>query len=109
MRADTFRALGEPSRLQIVELLRSGPSSVGAIADTLAIRQPQASKHLKVLAETGVVDVEAVSRQRIYHLRAEPFEEISDWVDSFERVWEARLDSLDTFLKAADAEREGPT
>lgn len=106
MRADTFRALSEPSRLQIVELLRSGPSSVGTIANTLAIRQPQVSKHLRVLAESGVVEVEPVARQRIYHLRAEPFEEIGEWVDSFERLWEARLDSLGTYLRTRSEEAD---
>jgi DNA-binding transcriptional ArsR family regulator len=98
MDATTFAALGEPSRLQIVELLRRRPFSVGAIAEELGIRQPQASKHLRVLREAGIVDVEAVSRRRIYHLQAEPFERIGDWVDSFEGQWEARLDSLDRLL-----------
>lgn len=100
MRAETLRALGEPSRLQIVELLRSGPSSVGAIADALAIRQPQVSKHLRVLAESGIVAVRPHARQRIYHLEAEPFEEIDAWVDSFERLWATRLDSLDSYLQS---------
>lgn len=98
MDATTFAALGEPSRLQIVELLRGGPSSVGGIAETLGIRQPQVSKHLGVLRTSGVVDAEPVGRRRIYHLRDEPFEEIASWLGSFEDLWEARLDSLETFL-----------
>lgn len=105
MKAETFRALGEPSRLQIVELLRTRPFSVGEIADTLAIRQPQVSKHLRVLAETGIVAAVPLARQRIYHLEAEPFEEISEWVDSFERLWSARLDSLDAYLNATETNR----
>lgn len=105
MNAETFRALGEPSRLQIVELLRARPFSVGEIADTLAIRQPQVSKHLRVLAETGIVSAIPMARQRIYHLEAEPFAVISDWVDSFERLWTTRLDSLDAYLKAVDTKR----
>ncbi|MFP5331653.1 MAG: ArsR/SmtB family transcription factor, partial [Acidimicrobiia bacterium] len=108
VRAETFRALGEPSRLQIVEMLRSGPSSVGTIADTLSIRQPQVSKHLRVLTETGVVDVEPVSRQRIYRLREEPFEEITNWIDSFDRLWATRLDSLDTYLTRSNEDRPSP-
>jgi len=99
MDATTFAALGEPTRLQIVELLRERPFAVGDIAEVLSIRQPQASKHLRVLREAGIVGVEAVARRRINHLRAEPFEQIDDWVDSFERLWEIRLDSLGTFLE----------
>ncbi len=93
-----FASLGEPSRLRIVEHLRGGPTSVTAIADALSIRQPQVSKHLRVLSDAGIVERHAVARQRIYSLCAEPFDHIVDWVESFERTWEARLDSLGLFL-----------
>lgn len=99
MEAITFAALGEPTRLQIVELLRERTLAVGDIAEMLAIRQPQASKHLRVLRDAGIVGVEPVARRRIHHLRAEPFEQIDAWVNSFERIWEVRLDSLGTFLE----------
>lgn len=100
MQATIFGALAEPSRLRIVELLRAGPLSVGEIAETLDIRQPQVSKHLRVLGESGIVAGEALARQRIYHLEAEPFAEIGRWVESFERLWNIRLDSLGRFLEA---------
>lgn len=100
MQSQTLSALGEPSRLRIVELLRLGPFSVGEIADTLSIRQPQVSKHLRVLGESGFVSKEAVGRRRIYHLEAEPFVQMGDWVDSFERLWETRLDSLESYLNS---------
>jgi DNA-binding transcriptional ArsR family regulator len=106
MHATTFAALGEPSRLEIVELLRHRPFSVGDIAKALGIRQPQVSKHLKVLREAGVVDVEPVARRRIYHLAPEAFEELADWVESFEALWEKRLDSLEDVLAAMRATRE---
>jgi DNA-binding transcriptional ArsR family regulator len=66
-------ALAELRRLQIVELLQNGPLTVGEIADHLHIRQPQASKHLRVLYEIGVVDVSAEANRRLYRLRPEPF------------------------------------
>lgn len=100
-----FSALSEPNRLQIVELLRTNSFAVGEIAKTLNIRQPQVSKHLRVLAETGIVGVEPRARQRIYHLQAEPFDRIARWVESFERVWEARLDSLAAYLETNDADQ----
>lgn len=102
--ATTFRALGEPSRLRIVDLLRSGPASVGEIADTLGIRQPQVSKHLRVLGDSGIVTGEADARRRIYRLEVGPFEEIAQWVDSFERLWETRLDRLGHYLHDHDSE-----
>lgn len=91
-------ALGEPNRLRIVELLRSGPRAVGEIAEALGLRQPQASKHLRVLGEAGFVDVEPERQRRIYRLRAEQFDAIGGWVESFEQLWETRLDGLGVFL-----------
>lgn len=108
MHATTFAALGEPSRLEIVELLRLRPFSVSGIADALGIRQPQVSKHLKVLREAGVVEVEPVARRRIYHLAPAAFEELADWVGSFDALWEERLDSLEDVFAAMHAEREDP-
>lgn len=100
MDATTFAALGEPSRLRIVELLREGPVAVGEIAERLDLRQPQVSKHLRVLKDASLVEVEARHRLRLYHLRPDPFARIADWLDTFERQWEARLDSLGDLLEA---------
>ncbi len=103
MHATTFRALGEPSRLRIVDLLRSGPASVGEITEALGIRQPQVSKHLRVLGESGIVAGEQRARHRIYRLESAPFEEIGNWVGSFEQLWETRLDGLGRFLDELDS------
>jgi DNA-binding transcriptional ArsR family regulator len=104
VKAAVFSALGEPNRLHIVDLLRTNSFAVGEIAETVGIRQPQVSKHLKVLAESGIVSVEPRARQRIYHLQAEPFDQIARWVDSFERLWESRLDSLAGYLQTNETE-----
>jgi len=61
-------------------------------------------EHLKVLADSGIVSVEPRARQRIYHLQAEPFDRMARWVDSFERLWEARLDSLAGYLQPTETE-----
>lgn len=106
MDASTFAALGEPSRLEVVELLRSRPFPVGDIAEKLRIRQPQVSKHLRVLREAGVVAFEAVGRKRIYHRRGETFEEIGDWAGSFEALWEERLDALENVLASMDVAKQ---
>jgi DNA-binding transcriptional ArsR family regulator len=94
----TLSALAEPNRLHIVELLRDGPCLVGEIADQLRLHQPQVSKHLKVLSEAGLVEVQPEANKRIYKLRAQPFKEMDDWLDSFRRIWEDRFDQLDAYL-----------
>lgn len=94
----TLGALAEPNRLHIVELLRDGPRSVGEIAERLGLRQPQASKHLRVLSSAGVVEAHPLAQQRIYQLRSQPFQELDAWLASYRHVWDARLDRLETYL-----------
>jgi DNA-binding transcriptional ArsR family regulator len=101
----TLGALAEPNRLKIVELLREGPLTVGAIADRLGLRQPQASKHLKVLSESGILEVQAEANRRIYRLRPEPFQDLDSWVQSFRSVMEARFDNLDAYLREIQRDR----
>ena len=94
----TLNALAEPNRLHIVELLRDGPCSVGEIAERLRLRQPQVSKHLRVLSDAGFVEVHPVAQQRIYELRAQPFHELDAWLESYRHIWNARFDRLETYL-----------
>ncbi|MED4584965.1 metalloregulator ArsR/SmtB family transcription factor [Brevibacillus choshinensis] len=95
----TLSALSEPNRLRIVELLRDGPLSVGEIANQLSFNQPQASKHLKVLAEAGLVEVQVQANRRIYTLRPEPFRELDHWVESYRHIWGEKFDRLEEYLR----------
>jgi DNA-binding transcriptional ArsR family regulator len=88
----TFSALAEPNRFQIVELLREKPRPVGDLVDTLRIDQPQVSKHLKKLAEAGIVDVHPLKNQRIYELSPKKFQEIDAWLEKYRKLWEDLTD-----------------
>jgi len=98
-----FSALAEPSRFQIVELLRDKPRPVGELADTLHIRQPQVSKHLKVLADAGIVEVRPQANQRIYELSPKKFQEIDAWLQKYRKLWEDRFDALEKVLEREKA------
>ncbi|GAC1475282.1 MAG: metalloregulator ArsR/SmtB family transcription factor [Ktedonobacteraceae bacterium] len=93
-----WTALMEPNRLHIIELLRDGPLTVGEIVERLELQQPQVSKHLKVLSEADIVEVQPQANRRIYKLRREPFQELEAWLQSFHRLWEERFDRLDDYL-----------
>ena len=99
MQTTTFSALAEPSRLQIVELLRHRPLPVGRIAERLRMRQPQVSKHLRVLSDAGLVQVRPLAQQRIYGLRAEPLKELDDWLERYRRLWDERFEQLDDVIR----------
>jgi DNA-binding transcriptional ArsR family regulator len=94
----TFTALGEPNRYRIVELLRSGPRAVNDIGERLKLNQPQVSKHLRVLKDAGIVDVQPQAQQRLYQLRAEPLRAMADWLERYEAVWQARFDEIDALI-----------
>jgi DNA-binding transcriptional ArsR family regulator len=96
---ETFAALAEPSRLRIVELLRGGPRAVNDIGERLVLNQPQVSKHLRVLKEAGLVDVQPMAQQRLYELRAEPLRELHDWLERYRQIWDARFDELDALIE----------
>lgn len=94
-----MNALAEPNRWNIVELLKEGPLTVGEIADKLDLRQPQVSKHLRVLSEAGLVAVQPIANRRVYQLNPEPFRDLQKWTDSYRHLWEDRFDRLDGYLK----------
>ena len=95
---ETLKALAEPNRFQIVELLRDGPRPVGEMVDRLHLRQPQVSKHLRVLSDAGLVDVRVDAQRRIYALRPAPLQELEVWVERYRRIWESNFQRLDALL-----------
>ena len=102
----TLRALAEPSRFQIVELLRNGPRPVGELVNRLKLPQPQVSKHLRVLSDAGLVDVRVDAQRRIYELRPAPLRELEVWIERYRSIWEENYQRLDVLLEEMKA-KEG--
>ena len=98
MDPQTLSALGEPNRLRIIELLRAGPRPVNDIHVRLKLRQSQASQHLKVLKDVGLVEMEPRAQQRFYKLRAEPLKQLHEWLERYRHIWEERFEALDEIV-----------
>jgi len=96
--ADTFNAVAEPRRRQILDALAGGELPVNDLVHLLDMGQPQVSKHLRVLREVGAVAVRDQGRQRLYRLNGEALKPIHDWIKPFERSWSERFDELDAVL-----------
>jgi DNA-binding transcriptional ArsR family regulator len=99
MAPQTLAALGEPNRLRILELLRAGPLPVNDIHKGLKLRQSQASQHLKVLKDVGLVAMEPRAQQRVYRLRAEPLKQLHEWLDRYRHIWDERFEELDAIVE----------
>lgn len=96
---ETFAALAEPNRFRIVELLRAGPRAVNDIGERLDLAQPQVSKHLRVLKEAGLVEVQPRAQQRLYELRPQPLRKLHDWLERYRKLWDARFEHMDELVQ----------
>jgi len=96
--SDVFNAIAEPQRREILSLLAQGERSVNEMVGALHLRQPQVSKHLRVLREVGLVNVREAGQQRIYQINKAGLKPVYDWVKPFEQLWNERFDRLADYL-----------
>jgi DNA-binding transcriptional ArsR family regulator len=95
----SFAVLAEPTRREILDLLRDGERPVGDLVDRLAISQPAVSKHLRVLRDAGLVEVRADAQRRLYRVRPQPLAEIDEWLAPYRRLWSRSFDRLERHLE----------
>ena len=96
--SDVFNAVAEPRRRRILNLLTRGERSVNDVAKSLRFKQPQVSKHLRVLKQVGLVSVRGMGQQRLYKLNGDGLKPIHDWVKTFEQFWSESFDRLADYL-----------
>src|SRR6516165_1019909 len=94
-----FHALADPARFRIVEAMKSGECAVGDIVERMDIHQSGVSRHLRILAEAGVVQMRPDGQKRLYSLRKEAFDQLEAWVTGYRRHWQARLDRFGAALE----------
>jgi DNA-binding transcriptional ArsR family regulator len=97
---DVFQVLADPTRRRIVDALRGGERSVSELVEVVDIGQPGVSRQLAILEDANFVVVRPEGRRRLYALRPEPFQELSQFVTAYRAIWEGRLDRF-----AAELER----
>lgn len=98
MANDIFDIVSEPARRGILDLLVEGPRSVGEIVERTGMSQPNASRHLRILRESGLVRASAERQRRIYELRPEGLAELIAWLGPYQRLWRRHLDRLEAQL-----------
>jgi len=103
-----FTALGDPTRRDIVARLAVGDATVGELAEPYDVSVQAVSKHIKVLAEAGLVSQRKDAQRRPCHLEAEVFDLMTRWIERYRQQAEARYQRLDAVL-AEMQDEERPT
>ncbi|HSK89205.1 MAG TPA: metalloregulator ArsR/SmtB family transcription factor [Anaerolineales bacterium] len=103
MRRDVFQALADPNRRAIIGLLANQKLTVKAVAEHFPISRPAVSRHVKILAECGLVVVHQKGRERFCEARLDKLKEVSTWIEQQQKTWEQRLDRLDDYLNELKA------
>lgn len=98
----TFTAIADPVRRDILALLRQGEQPAGALVETLALPQPNVSKHLKALHAAGLVRMRIDGPRRLYSLDPTPLIELDAWLSPYREFWSDKLDALGDHLARSD-------
>jgi DNA-binding transcriptional ArsR family regulator len=101
-----FKAIADPTRREILRLLRPGGRTVGSIAENFRISRPAISKHLRLLRSAGLVIVEKKRTARICVLNAKPLRAVDEWLRDYEAFWKENLRNLKRFVEDSASEPE---
>jgi len=97
--AAIFKAIADPTRREILRLLRGGDSTVGEIAANFRTSRPAISKHLRLLRSAGLVATRKQGTARICQLKARPLKAVNEWLRDYEAFWNENLRNLKQFME----------
>jgi DNA-binding transcriptional ArsR family regulator len=94
-----FRAIADPTRREILGLLRGRQQTVGEIAGNFHMSRPAISKHLRLLRSAGLVVTKQDGTARVCGLNAKPLRAINDWLHDYEVFWSDTMQNLKTYME----------
>lgn len=104
---DSFDALAHPARRALLDELRMGPRPAGELGASLNISREAISKHLRLMAESELLLVEARGRQRIYAINPDALAAVDNWLAPYRAFWAQHLDALETEVARGRRHAEG--
>ncbi|NJC95127.1 MAG: transcriptional regulator [Anaerolineales bacterium] len=105
MRRDVFQAIADPNRRAILSLLAEKRMTLNGVAENFRISRPAVSRHIKILKECGLVVVIPQGRERYVEARFDRLNEVTDWIEQYRQIWEARFNRLDDLLEQMKKEK----
>jgi DNA-binding transcriptional ArsR family regulator len=103
---DVFYALSNSTRRTVLEQLSVGPATVSELAAPFDMKLPSFVQHLSVLERSRLVKSKKRGRVRTYEIAPERFKVAEDWLAARRRLWEARLDRFDQYVKQLKEKEE---
>ncbi|MCS7464981.1 metalloregulator ArsR/SmtB family transcription factor [Paenibacillus doosanensis] len=99
---DVFQAIADPTRRSLLQLLVDREMPVTAISGHFPMSRTAVSKHLRILADAGLVKERKVGRETRYRLEPEPLLELKRWLSFYERYWENKMSALKRYVEAEE-------
>lgn len=101
---DTFGAIADPTRRAVLDRLGTGPASISDLAEPFEMTLTGLKKHVRILEEAGLVTTEKVGRTRVCTLGPQTLDDAREWIDSYRRMLEERLDRFGELLGELEGE-----
>jgi DNA-binding transcriptional ArsR family regulator len=98
-RDGVFRAIADPTRREILGILRVGQRTVGEIAENFRMSRPAVSKHLRMLRAAGLLTTRQAGTSRLCGLNAKPLRAVNEWLQDYALFWGESLQSLKGYME----------
>jgi DNA-binding transcriptional ArsR family regulator len=98
MRRDTFQAIADPTRREILGMIARQSLNVNTVSDHFDVSRAAIYKHLKILTECGLVVMKQEGRERYCEAKLEKLDDVAQWVEQYRKIWTSRLDNLENYL-----------
>ena len=109
MRRDTFQAIADPTRREILGLIAKESLNINSVTGNFDVSRTAIYKHIKILTECGLIIIKQKGRERYCEARMEKLHEVSDWVSQYSKFWNERLDSLEMYLSKLQGKKKKKT
>ncbi len=106
MRRDVFQAIADPVRRDIIQILAKEAHTVNAVAEKFDVSRPAISKHIRILSECGIVEINQKGRERYCQIKPKNLIPAFLWIEQYKFLWEDKIDSLEQYLNKLQSKTE---
>tara|TARA_R110002073_G_scaffold128999_5_gene275218 strand:+ start:16736 stop:17026 length:291 start_codon:yes stop_codon:yes gene_type:complete len=91
MRRDVYQAIADPVRRDIIKLLSKESMNINSVASNYEISRPAISKHLKILHECGIININTKGRERLCEIKPKMLKSAFTWIDQYKELWNKEI------------------